>query len=56
MVDAILLDSGDPKATVKTLAEQVTHITGLISRKMLNLFQYRFSFAGGLHSNNVAKQ
>lgn len=54
-VDAILLDSGNPKASIKTLGGTgSTHNWG-ISRKIVESVTIPVFLAGGLHSNNVSE-
>lgn len=55
LVDAILLDSGNPKAPVKTLGGTGSTHNWSISRKIVELAAIPVFLAGGLHSNNVAE-
>ena len=54
LVDAILLDSGNPKATVKTLGGTGHTHNWSISRKIVESVTIPVFLAGGLNSNNVA--
>lgn len=55
LADAILLDSGNPKATVKTLGGTGNTHNWSISRKIVETVTIPVFLAGGLHSNNVAE-
>ena len=55
LVDAILLDSGNPKATVKTLGGTGNTHNWSISRKIVESVTVPVFLAGGLNSNNVAE-
>jgi phosphoribosylanthranilate isomerase len=55
LVDAILLDSGNPKATVKTLGGTGNTHNWIISRKIVESVSIPVFLAGGLHSTNVAE-
>jgi phosphoribosylanthranilate isomerase len=55
LVDAILLDSGNPKATIKTLGGTGNTHNWSISRKIVESVSKPVFLAGGLHSNNVAE-
>jgi phosphoribosylanthranilate isomerase len=55
LADAILLDSGNPNATVKTLGGTGNTHNWSISRKIVELVTIPVFLAGGLHSNNVAE-
>jgi phosphoribosylanthranilate isomerase len=54
-VDAILLDSGDPKAGIKTLGGTGNTHDWQISRKIVESVSLPVFLAGGLHADNVAK-
>lgn len=53
MVDAILLDSGNPKATVKTLGGTGNTHNWAISKKIVESVKLPVFLAGGLHPGNV---
>ena len=55
LADAILLDSGDPKATIKTLGGTGNTHNWNISKKIVESVTIPVFLAGGLHSNNVAE-
>ncbi len=55
LVDAILLDSGDPKAAIKTLGGTGNTHNWSISRKIVELVTIPVFLAGGLHPYNVAE-
>lgn len=55
LADAILLDSGDPKATVKTLGGTGNTHNWTISRRIVESVSIPVLLAGGLHSHNVAE-
>jgi phosphoribosylanthranilate isomerase len=52
-VDAILLDSGNPKATVKTLGGTGNTHNWDISRDLVKEVKVPVFLAGGLHTGNV---
>ena len=52
-VDAILLDSGDPKAKIKTLDGTGNKHDWTISRKLVSEVSIPVFLAGGLHAGNV---
>lgn len=52
-VDAILLDSGDPKATIKTLGGTGNTHNWEISRKIVESVSVPVFLAGGLNTGNV---
>ncbi len=52
-VDAILLDSGDPKASIKTLGGTGNTHNWEISRKIVEAVAVPVFLAGGLHAGNV---
>ena len=54
-VDAILLDSGEPKGKVKTLGGTGNTHNWSISKKIVQSVNIPVLLAGGLHSNNVAE-
>jgi phosphoribosylanthranilate isomerase len=54
MVDAILLDSGNPKAALKTLGGTGNTHNWNISRKIVEAVSKPVFLAGGLNSDNVA--
>ena len=54
-VDAILLDSGNPKAEVKTLGGTGNVHNWEISRELVKAIKIPVFLAGGLNSNNVKK-
>ena len=54
-VDAILLDSGNPKAAIKTLGGTGNTHNWSISKKIVGSVTIPVFLAGGLHSNNVAE-
>ena len=54
-VDAILLDSGNPKAEVKTLGGTGNVHNWEISRELVKAVKIPVFLAGGLNSNNVKK-
>jgi len=54
-VDAILLDSGDPKGKIKTLGGTGNTHNWSISKKIVERVNVPVFLAGGLHSNNVAE-
>jgi phosphoribosylanthranilate isomerase len=54
-VDAILLDSGNPKATIKTLGGTGNIHNWSISRNIVRSVTVPVFLAGGLNSNNVAE-
>ena len=54
-VDAILLDSGDPKGKIKTLGGTGNTHNWSISKKIVESLTIPVFLAGGLHSNNVAE-
>jgi phosphoribosylanthranilate isomerase len=53
-VDAILLDSGNPKAAIKTLGGTGNTHNWKLSRSIVESVSVPVFLAGGLHSNNVA--
>lgn len=53
MVDAILLDSGNPQAAVKTLGGTGNTHNWSFSRKIVESVRVPVFLAGGLHSGNV---
>ena len=53
IVDALLLDSGNPKASVKTLGGTGNVHNWEISREIVRAVAVPVFLAGGLHSNNV---
>ncbi|MEK7225420.1 MAG: phosphoribosylanthranilate isomerase, partial [Bacteroidota bacterium] len=55
LVDAILLDSGHPKATIKTLGGTGNTHNWSMSQKIVELVAIPVFLAGGLHSYNVAE-
>jgi phosphoribosylanthranilate isomerase len=55
LVDAILLDSGNPKAAIKTLGGTGNTHNWNISRKIAESISIPVFLAGGLNSNNVAE-
>ena len=55
LADAILLDSGNPKATLKTLGGTGNTHDWRISRKIVESVSIPVFLAGGLHYNNVAE-
>jgi phosphoribosylanthranilate isomerase len=55
LVDAILLDSGNPTAAIKTLGGTGNTHNWTISRKIVEEVAVPVFLAGGLHSNNVAE-
>jgi phosphoribosylanthranilate isomerase len=55
LVDAILLDSGNPNATVKTLGGTGNTHNWSISRKIVESVTIPVFLAGGLQSNNVVE-
>jgi phosphoribosylanthranilate isomerase len=55
LVDAILLDSGNPAAAIKTLGGTGNTHNWTISRKIVEEVAVPVFLAGGLHSNNVAE-
>lgn len=52
-VDALLLDSGNPKASLKTLGGTGNVHNWQISREIVKAVNIPVFLAGGLHSNNV---
>ena len=54
-VDALLLDSGDPDATIKTLGGTGRTHNWSISRRLVETVQKPVFLAGGLRSENVQK-
>ncbi len=54
-VDAILLDSGDPKAAIKTLGGTGNTHNWQISRELVRSVRVPVFLAGGLHAGNVAE-
>lgn len=52
-VDAILLDSGNPKAKVKTLGGTGNTHNWNISRKLVKVVNLPVFLAGGLHAGNI---
>ena len=52
-VDALLLDSGNPKASLKTLGGTGNVHNWEISREIVKAVNIPIFLAGGLHSNNV---
>jgi phosphoribosylanthranilate isomerase len=52
-VDALLLDSGNPKATIKTLGGTGNIHNWEISREIVNEVKVPVFLAGGLHAGNV---
>lgn len=52
-VDAILLDSGNPKATIKTLGGTGNTHNWRISRELVKAVDVPVFLAGGLNANNV---
>src|SRR5258705_7078338 len=52
-VDTILLDSGNPKALIKTLGGTGNTHNWSISKKIVESVNIPVFLAGGLHSNNV---
>ncbi len=54
-VDAILLDSGNPKATVKTLGGTGNTHNWEISRELVKQVRVPVFLAGGLHADNVTE-
>ena len=52
-VDALLLDSGNPKASLKTLGGTGIVHNWEISREIVKAVNIPTFLAGGLHSNNV---
>jgi phosphoribosylanthranilate isomerase len=52
-VDALLLDSGNPKASLKTLGGTGNVHNWEISREIVKAVDIPVFLAGGLHSNNV---
>ena len=52
-VDALLLDSGDPKARVKTLGGTGSVHNWDLSREIVKAVDIPVFLAGGLHANNV---
>lgn len=54
-VDAILLDSGNPRSTIKTLGGTGNTHDWNISRNIVESVSIPVFLAGGLHSNNVAE-
>lgn len=54
-VDAILLDSGNPRATIKTLGGTGNIHNWMISRKIVETSSVPVFLAGGLHAGNVAE-
>ena len=52
-VDALLLDSGNPKASLKTLGGTGNVHNWEISREIVRAVNIPIFLAGGLHSNNV---
>ena len=52
-VDAILLDSGEPKAKIKTLGGTGNTHDWTISRKLVSEVRIPVFLAGGLHAGNV---
>ena len=54
-VDAMLLDSGDPNAAIKTLGGTGNTHNWNISKKIVESVSIPVFLAGGLHSNNVAE-
>lgn len=52
-VDALLLDSGNPKASLKTLGGTGNVHNWEISREIVKTVNIPIFLAGGLHSNNV---
>jgi phosphoribosylanthranilate isomerase len=55
LVDAILLDSGNPKAAIKTLGGTGNTHNWSISKKIVDSVNIPVFLAGGLHSNNVVE-
>lgn len=55
MVDAILLDSGNPTAAVKTLGGTGNTHNWTISRKIVESVKVPVFLAGGLHAGNVKR-
>jgi len=55
LVDAILLDSGNPKATIKTLGGTGNTHNWDLSRKIVESVTIPVFLAGGLQGNNVAE-
>jgi len=55
LVDAILLDSGDPKAAVKTLGGTGNTHNWDISRRIVKTVTVPVFLAGGLHAGNIAE-
>jgi phosphoribosylanthranilate isomerase len=54
-VDALLLDSGDPKARVKTLGGTGSVHNWDLSREIVKAVDIPVFLAGGLHANNVRR-
>jgi phosphoribosylanthranilate isomerase len=54
-VDALLLDSGNPKAAIKTLGGTGNTHNWLISREIVEKVSIPVFLAGGLHAGNVAE-
>lgn len=54
-VDAILLDSGNPKAAIKTLGGTGNTHNWNISRELVKAVHLPVFLAGGLHAGNVAE-
>lgn len=54
-VDAILLDSGNPKASIKTLGGTGIIHNWAMSRKIVEISSVPVFLAGGLHAVNVAE-
>ena len=52
-VDALLLDSGNPKASLKTLGGTGNVHNWEISREIVKAVDIPVFLAGGLHANNV---
>jgi phosphoribosylanthranilate isomerase len=52
-VDALLLDSGNPRASIKTLGGTGNVHNWEISREIVKAVEIPVFLAGGLHSNNV---
>lgn len=52
-VDALLLDSGDPKASIKTLGGTGNVHNWNVSREIVKAVDIPVFLAGGLHANNV---
>lgn len=55
LVDAILLDSGNPKASIKTLGGTGNTHNWNISKRIVESVTIPVFLAGGLHTNNVVE-